>query len=64
MCFKWGENGNMTLKEKITQIRKLIISTDVNPTTFDYVDKLLDIERKLWDMMYFIENQEKNWLVK
>lgn len=52
------------IKKKIEEVRKIITSTEINPTTFDYYDKLLDIERKLWDMMYFKENQEKNWLVK
>ena len=54
----------MSIRKKIDQIRILILSTEINPTTCDYVDKLLDIERKFWDMMYFVENQEKNWLVK
>lgn len=52
------------IKEQIEKVRELIISIEVNPTTYDYYDKLLDIERKLWDLMYFQENQEKNWLVK
>lgn len=52
------------IKKKIDEIRKSILGVEINPTTCEYYETLLDIERKLWDMMYFIENQEKNWLVK
>ena len=57
------------IKKKVEEVRSLIISTEINPTTYDYYDKLLDIERKLWDLMYFKQkyfkqNQEENWLRK
>lgn len=52
------------IKNQIDNIRNLILSTKVTMLNYDYFDKLIDIERKLWDMLYFIKNQEDNWLIK
>ena len=52
------------VKEKIQEIRKIMLETKVTMLNYEFIDKLLDIERKLWDLMFFIKNQEKNWLIK
>jgi len=51
------------IKNKIEEIREKL-KVEVTCVNYDYYDKLLDIERKLWDLLYFKTNQEKNWLVK
>jgi len=52
------------IKERIKEIEKVIFTTKVNPTNYDYIDKCLDILRKLWDQLYFKVNQEKTYLLK
>lgn len=52
------------------EIRKQIknveekLKVDVALLNYDYYDKLLDIHKKLWDLLYFKLNQEKTFLVK
>jgi len=52
------------IKKKIEEVREKIISTEVDLVNYDYLDKLLDIEVKLWNMLYFHVNQEKGYLLK
>lgn len=51
----------------IKQLEKEIeekLEVDVALLNYDYYDKLLDIHKKLWDLLYFKLNQEENFLVK
>lgn len=52
------------LKKKIKEIEAIILTTKINPTNYDFIDKCLDILRKLWDQLYFKIHQEKNYLIK
>jgi hypothetical protein len=51
------------IKKRIKQVEEELLK-EVNPTNYDYYDKLLDIHRKLSDLLYFKVNLEKGFLLK
>ena len=52
------------LRKKIEEVEGIILNTKINYSNHDYIDKCLDILRKLWEQLYFKVNQEKNYLLK
>ncbi len=52
------------IKKKIKEVEKLLEETKINPTNYDYYNKLIDIHTKLWTFLYFKKNQEATYLVK
>lgn len=51
------------IKEKIREVEEKL-KEKVTLLNYDYYDKLLDILRKLWDLLYFKTNQEETFLLK
>ena len=51
------------IRKKIKEVEEKL-KMDLTMLNYDYYDKLLDIHKKLWDLLYFKINQEKNFLVK
>lgn len=54
----------MKIEKQIKKIEKLIVETEITLLNYDFIDKLLDMHRKLWDLLYFKLNQEKDFLKK
>ncbi len=51
------------IKKKIEEVEEKL-KEDVTLLNYDYYDKLLDIHKKLWEMLYFKVNLEKTYLLK
>ena len=49
------------IKKRIEEVEAQINSVDLSMTTVEYLDKLLDIHTKLWNLEYFKKHQEKNF---
>lgn len=54
----------MEIKRQIKKIEKLIVETEITLLNYDFIDKLLDIHQKLWGLLYFKLNEEKDFLRK
>ncbi len=52
------------IREKLKKIEEKLVSLDITLINYDYYDKLLEIHKKLWDLLYFKLNQEKTFLLK
>ncbi len=52
------------IRNKIKKIEEQLAAIDITLINYDYYDKLLDIHRKLWDLLYFKLNEEKTFLLK
>jgi len=51
------------IREKIKEVEEKL-KEKVTLLNYDYYDKLIDIHKKLWDLLYFKVNQEKTFLLK
>ena len=51
------------IKEKIKEVEEQL-EQEVNILNCDSYDKLLDVHKKLWDLLYFKINQEGTFLLK
>ena len=51
------------IKKQIKEVEEKLKET-VTMLNYDYFDKLLDIHKKLWEMLYFKLNLEKTYLLK
>ena len=51
------------IRDQIKDVEEKL-KADIILLNYDYYDKLLDIHKKLWDLLYFKLNQEKTFLVK
>lgn len=56
----------MDKEEILRKIKEIEISLKQTTTiiNYDFHDKLLDMHKKLWDLLYFKINQEKTFLIK
>ena len=52
------------IREKIKKVEEQLKALEISVINFDYYNKLLDIHKKLWDLLYFKLNQEKTFLLK
>ncbi len=52
------------IREKIEEVELQLKVVKISMVNYDYYDKLLDIHKKLWDLLYFKLNQEENFLVR
>ena len=51
------------IKAQIKEVEEKLKET-VTVLNYDYFDRILDIHRKLWDLLYFKVNSEKTFLLK
>ncbi len=51
------------IEEKINEVEKQL-GEKLTILNYDYYDKLLEIHKKLWDLLYFKINQQETFLLK
>lgn len=47
--------------ERIKEVRELICKQKIDLLSYDFYKQLLEIERMLWDLAYFVEKEEERW---
>lgn len=52
------------IKKRIIEVEKKLETLELTLVNYDFYDKLLDIHKKLWDLLYFKKNQEQTFLLK
>lgn len=52
------------IKQRIIEVEEKLEKLELTLANYDYYDKLLDIHKKLWELLYFKKNQEGTYLIK
>lgn len=52
------------IKQRINEVEEKLKVVELTLANYDFYDRLLDIHKKLWDLLYFKKNQEENFLLK